>query len=150
MAMSADVRVFVSFDVVHDTDLGERLFEQSLAPGAGFRVTSRSDAGDMTDGWRDGLRRSVRDSDEVIVICGEHTSASERMSVELRIAQQEQKPCLLLWGRRGRMCSMPHGIAQDASMYTWTWEVLVRQVAQTLRDALWRSESRAQEVQPTA
>jgi hypothetical protein len=129
------VRVFVSFDVDHDTDLGNRLSDQSQRGGSGFAVASRSEPGEMTDRWLAGVRRRVRDADEVIVICGEHTADSQRMNTELRIAQEEQKPYLLLWGRRERMCSMPLGVKRSACMYSWTWETLVFQVGQTLRDA---------------
>jgi hypothetical protein len=125
----------MSFDVDHDTDLGDRLSAHSERGGSGFSVASRSEPGAMTDRWQAGLRRRMREADEVIVICGEHTAESERMNTELRIALEESKPCLLLWGRRGRMCSMPIGVKRTACMYTWTWEVLVYQVAQTLRDA---------------
>ena len=133
--LPAGVRVFLSFDVEYDGDLGDRLFEQAQRGGSGFHVAARSEAGAMTGRWHDGVRRRVRAADEVIVICGEHTAESDRMHVELRIAQEEQKPCLLLWGRRERMCSMPVGVARTACMYTWTWETLVHRVAQTLRDA---------------
>lgn len=129
------VRVFVSFDVEHDTDLVNRLSDQARRGGSGFSVASRSEPGAMTDRWRAGLRRRVRDADEIIVICGEHTATSERMHTELRTAQEEQKPYLLLWGRRDRMCSMPLGVKRTACMYAWTRESLVYQVAQTLRDA---------------
>jgi len=131
----AGVRVFLSFDLEYDTDLGDRLSAQSQRGGSGFHVAARSESGAMTDRWHDGVRRRVRAADEVIVICGEHTAESDRMHAELRIALEEQKPCLLLWGRRERMCSMPIGVARTACMYTWTWETLVHRVAQTLRDA---------------
>lgn len=127
--------MFVCFDVEHDADLGDRLSAHSERGGSGFSVAARSEPGAMTDRWHAGLRRRIRESDEVIVICGEHTAQSERMNAELRIAQEEEKPCLLLWGRRERMCSMPSGVKRTACMYSWTWEVLVFQVAQTLRDA---------------
>jgi hypothetical protein len=137
-----DVRIFLAFDVEHDSDLGDRLCEQSLAPGSGFHVVSRSNAEEMSEAWCDDLRQRIRETDEIVVICSEYTAASERVSMELRVAQQEHKPCMLLWGRRGRMCAMPPGAEQGARMYTWTWEILVHQVAQTLRDALW-SEQRS-------
>ena len=132
---STAVRVFLSFDVEHDKDLGDRLSDQSNRGGSGFSVTSRSEPGAMTDRWHAGVRRRVRDADEIIVICGEHTAASERMNAEVRIALEEQKPCLLLWGRRERMCSMPVGVKRTASMYSWTRETLAHLIGQTLRDA---------------
>jgi hypothetical protein len=135
MSMTTGVRVFVSFDIDHDADLGDRLSEQSRRVGSGFHVASRSEAGVMTDRWEADVRRRVRNADEVIVICSEHTGTSDRVSMELRIAQEEQKPYLLLWGRRERMCSMPFGVKRTACMYRWAWETLVYQVARTLRDA---------------
>ena len=89
----------------------------------------------MTDRWHAGVRRRVRDADEVIVICGEHTAQSDRMHMELRIAQEEQRPYLLLWGRRERMCSMPIGVRRTACMYVWTPKTLMHLIGQTLRDA---------------
>jgi Thoeris protein ThsB, TIR-like domain len=89
----------------------------------------------MTNRWHEGVRRQVRLVDEVIVLCGEHTGDSDRVTAEVRIAQEEQKPCLLLWGRRERMCSMPIGVKRTAVMYAWTRESLLHLVSQTLRDA---------------
>jgi hypothetical protein len=127
--------VFLSYDVDHDRDLGDRFSDQSQRGGSGFSVVSRSESGAVTDRWQAGVRRRVRDADEIVVICGEHTASSERVNTEMRIAGEEQKPCLLLWGRRERMCSMPVGVKRTAVMYSWTWETLVHLVAQTLRDA---------------
>jgi hypothetical protein len=131
----AGVRVFLSFDVEYDADLGDRLSAQSQRGGSGFHVAARSESGAMTGRWHDGVRRRVRAADEVIVICGEHTADSIRMNAELRIAQEEQKPYLLLWGRRERMCSMPLGLKRTACMYSWSRETLMHLVTQTLRDA---------------
>jgi hypothetical protein len=132
---SVGIRVFLSFDVDHDADLGDRLFEQAQRRGSGFHVTSCSETGKMTDRWHAGVRRRVREADEVIVICGEHTAESDRMNAELRIAQEERKPYLLLWGRRERMCSMPIGVKRTACMYVWNRETLMQLVSQTLHDA---------------
>jgi hypothetical protein len=64
----------------------------AVAPrGAGFLVAARSEAGTVTDHWCEAVRRRIR-ADEVIVICGEHTDDSVRMSSELRVAQEERKP----------------------------------------------------------
>jgi antiphage defense system Thoeris ThsB-like protein len=132
---ASDVRVFMSFDVDHDADLGDRLLTHSKMGGSGFNVASRSESGAITERWRAGVRRRVREADEVIVICGEHTAESQRMNTEMRIAREERKPCLLLWGRRERKCLMPVGVERSACMYSWTWDVLVFQVAQTMRVA---------------
>jgi len=89
----------------------------------------------MTDLWEETVRRRISEADEVIVICGEHTAASMRMSTELRIAQEEEKPYFLLWGRRESMCTKPVGAKRDEGMYSWTWEILQNQIVTTLRNA---------------
>jgi hypothetical protein len=129
------VRVFLSYDMDHDTDLCDRLAEESQRRGSGFSVASRSAPGAMTDRWHAGVRRRVREADEIIVICGEHTAASERMNAELHIAREERKPFLFLWGRRERMCAMPVSSARSACMYSWSRATLLQLIAQTLKDS---------------
>jgi hypothetical protein len=131
----ANVRIFMSYDLENDEDLHDLLLEQSMKPSSGFEISARSDAGATTDSWDEKVRRRICEADEVIVICGEHTEASARMSAELRIAQEEQKPYFLLWGRRGSMCTKPIGAKRDEGMYSWTWEILQNQIVTTLRNA---------------
>lgn len=129
------VRVFMSFDPDNDEDLRDLLLEQSKKGCSGFEISARSDAALMTDCWDQKIRRQISEADEVIVICGEHTSSSARVNAELRIAQEEKKPYFLLWGRRERMCTKPAGSKRDDSMYSWTWEILQDQITKTLRSA---------------
>jgi hypothetical protein len=130
-----DVRIFMSFDMDHDRDLYDEIFEQSLRGGSGFEVSARSEAHSMGELAEERVRRRVRDVDEVIVICGEHTAKSPRVSEELRIAQEESKPYFLLWGRRESMCTRPSSAKANDSMYSWTREILHDQIAATLRSA---------------
>lgn len=129
------VRIFLSFDMDHDDDLHDRLVRQSQQQSSPFEIVARSQAGDMTDRWGDRVRCRIREVDEVIVICGEHTESSVRVSAELRIAREEQKPYFLLWGRRELMCTKPLGARPDDGMYSWTWDIVQEQVATTLRNA---------------
>ena len=130
-----NVRVFMSFDPENDADLRDLLLEQSRRQCSGFEISARSEAVTMTDRWDESVRRQISGVDEVIVICGEHTASSVRVNAELRIAQEEQKPYFLLWGRRERMCTKPAGSKRDDSMYSWTWEILQDQIITTLRKA---------------
>ena len=130
-----NVRIFMSFDRENDEDLHDLLLEQSRRQSSGFEISARSEATTMTDRWDDKVRRQISEVDEVIVICGEHTASSVRMNAELLIAQEEQKPYFLLWGRRERMCTKPAGSKRDDSMYSWTWEILQDQIVSTLRNA---------------
>jgi hypothetical protein len=130
-----NVRVFMSFDFDNDQDLPDLLLEQSRKQCSGFEISARSEAATMTDGWEERVRRQISEADEVIVICGEHTASSVRVSAELRVAQEEQKPYFPLWGRRERMCTRPAGSKHHDSMYSWTWEILQDQIVTTLRNA---------------
>jgi len=124
------VRVFISFDLAHDGDLKDRLVDESLRPGSPFAISSRSEA---ADGER--MRSGIASADEVIVICGKHTEGSAQVSAEIRIAQEEQKPYFLLWGRREAMCTRPTGARPGDAMYSWTWNILHDQVLATLRNS---------------
>ncbi len=139
---SDPIRVFVSYDREHDGDLHDRLVEQASKSTTGFEISARSKARTPTDLWDEGLRREIREVDEVIVICGEHTDGSERMGTELRLAREEERPYFLLWGRRDLMCTKPTTAKSADAMYSWTWEILQSQLL-TLRRAARSNESLA-------
>jgi len=67
------INIFVSFDLDHDGDLCDLLFEQSGIQSLGFEVSGRSKAQSTDDLPGEAMRRRIREADEVIVICGEHT-----------------------------------------------------------------------------
>jgi hypothetical protein len=129
------IRIFVSFDSEHDADLHDRLQAESMMPGSGFELSARSYGGALTETWTVNSRTRIRAADEVVVICGEHTNDSPRVAAELRIAQQESKPYLLLWGRRERMCTKPVGARPTDAMYSWSPDILERQMGLTLRNS---------------
>jgi Thoeris protein ThsB, TIR-like domain len=128
----SDVRIYMSFDLEHDRDLHDRLAKQARKP-ASFTVASRSEGGEMTDEWAARVRSHISDADEVVVICGEHTDESPQVSAELRIAQEEHKPYVLLWGRRESMCKKPKSARPEDGMYLWTPSMLEHQLAYCLR-----------------
>lgn len=128
-------RVFVSFDRENDADLGELLNLQSRRPGSTFKVI-KSPNGDASDpGWGADARAEIQAADEVLVICGEDTHESTLVSLELAIAQEEEKPYMLLWGRRDKMCTKPDGARKLDVMYSWTREILENQISATIRDS---------------
>jgi hypothetical protein len=128
------VRVFTSFDLDHDEDLVDRLLVHSRECDLGFEIVARSEAGEMTERWSEGLGHRIDEVDQMIVICGEHSGTSERMSAELAMARQRKKPYFLLWGRRECVCTKPVGAKNDDGMYRWTWATLREQSAVTLRN----------------
>lgn len=127
------VRIFVSFDRDHDLDLRDRIEVESRL-GSRFVVSARSES-NSSAGWESRVRRQIGAADEVIVICGEHTQDSTQVSREVRIAQEEQKPYFLLWGRREAMCTRPIGSRTSDTMYSWTPTILDQQIVTTLRSS---------------
>jgi len=124
----SETRIFVSFDVDHDVDLSDLVSEQSHQGGSGFLVSARSRSGEVTERWCEATRRDIRDADQVIVICGEHTRDCARVNAELDIALEEKKPYFLLWGRRERDCTMPQRVQRTGCMYSWSPEILLQQI----------------------
>ena len=129
------VQIFTSYDVEHDEDLHDALLAQSRSRYSRFEIAGRSEGGEITPRWEAKVRRRIRQADEVVVICGEHTETSERVSTELRIAREEHKAYVLLWGRRESMCTKPVGARSDDGIYKWTWEILQDQLTSRLRNA---------------
>jgi hypothetical protein len=130
--VTSDVLVHVSFDFAHDRDLHDRLVAEARGRAV-FAVSSRSEAGEMSAAWTARVRERIAGCDEVVVICGEHTDESAHVSAELKIAQEDKKPYVLLWGRRERMCKKPRTARADDGMYKWTADALERQLAVVLR-----------------
>jgi len=137
------VRIFVSYDRAHDADLLDLLIEQASGAMSGFEISGRSVTQCATDLWDEGLRRKIQEADQVIVICGQHTDHANRVGTELRIAQEEERPYTLLWGRREPMCTKPTTARPADTMYSWTPEILQTQI--TSRRRLAESDQRVAE-----
>jgi hypothetical protein len=129
------VRIFVSYDREHDGDLHDLLVAQASKSTSGFQISAQSRSRAQTDLWDEQLRSAIRESDQVIVICGEHTDCAGRVGSELRITQEEKRPYFLLWGRRELMCTKPATARSVDGMYSWTWEILQRQILTLRRSA---------------
>lgn len=127
--------MFASYDREHDGDLYDRLVEQASRSGSRFELVAHSATRGVEDHWDQALRDAIRRSDAVIVVCGASTDASGRMGAELRTAQEEDRPYLLVWGRREAMCTRPTTARPTDSMYSWTPEILEREVLSLHRKA---------------
>ena len=136
VSLVSGTRVFASFDAVHDWDLYERLLAEAGEAGLGITVSGASEPFAATEDWSRGARWRIRGVERVLVICGEQTDGSMGVAEELRIAREEGKPYLLLWGRRDLMCTKPAGAKSSEGMYTWTASTLQEQFALMNRVAL--------------
>lgn len=118
------VRVFTSFDFDHDEDLRNLLVGQSKNPDSPFEIADWSVKGELTGDWKKKVQERIKRVSQVVVMCGEHTDTATGVSVELRIAQAEQKPYFLLRGRKNITCKKPKAAKASDKMYNWTWKNL--------------------------
>lgn len=121
-------RVFISFDYDHDLDLKNLLVGQSKHPDSPFEISDWSIKEPSTD-WKDKARARIRRADVVAVICGDHTDTATGVNVEIRIAQEENKPYFLLAGRVSGKNKKPTAAKATDKMYDWTWDNLKQLIA---------------------
>jgi len=120
----ATKRVFTSFDFDHDEDLRNLLVGQAKNPDTPFEMADWSVKEPMTGDWREKVRTRIRKCDLVLVICGEYTDTASGVSAELSIAQEENIPYFLLWGRNSKTCVKPKSAKSTDKIYNWTWDNL--------------------------
>jgi len=117
-------RTFISFDFDHDEDLRNLLVGQSQHPDTPFEMTDASVREAMTGNWKEKVRWRIRNCDIMVVLCGEYTSYATGVGVEVSIAQAENVPYFLLWGRNGKACQKPTSARSEDQIYSWTWDNL--------------------------
>ena len=121
----AAVRVFVSFDYDHDEDLRTLLVGQARNSESPFELADWSVKEPMTGDWKEKVRRRIRQTDQMIALCGEYTHTATGVSAEVRIAQEEGIPYFLLRGRSsGKTCTKPAAARSSDKIYDWTWDNL--------------------------
>jgi len=121
--MGSKTRVFISFDYDHDEDLKNLLVGQSKNQDSPFEIADWS-LKEESDDWREEARKRISRSEQVMVICGEHTDTAAGVSEEIRITRDEDKPYFLLWGRADKTCKKPKVALDSDKIYKWTWENL--------------------------
>ena len=117
-------RVFTSFDFDHDEDLRNLLVGQAKYPDSPFNLIDYSVKEAMDGDWKAKVRTRIKRADQVIVLCGMHTHSATGVSVELRIAQEEDMPYFLLRGHPDKVCTKPKAAKDGDKIYRWTWENL--------------------------
>lgn len=125
----AKSRVFTSFDYDNDSDLRTMLVGQAKLDDSPFELSDWSVKEPMTGDWKEKVRKRIRQVDQVLVICGEHTDKASGVAAELSIAKEEKKPHFLLKGRKDKTCKWPASVSATDKMYDWTWDNLKKLIA---------------------
>ena len=120
----AKARIFISFDYDYDKSLKELLIGQSKNEDSPFEIIDASVKEELTGDWKEKVRKRIKQVDQVIVICGEHTDTATGVNAELKITQEEDKPYFLLWGYKDKECKKPKAALDSDKIYKWTWDNL--------------------------
>ncbi|MDE0704061.1 MAG: TIR domain-containing protein [Rhodospirillaceae bacterium] len=117
-------RVFISFDYDNDKALPGNLVAQAERSESPFAFVDLSVKHSIDGRWQREARKRIRNSDLVVVICGQHTHQAVGVEAELSIARDEQKPYFLLRGRRDRACKKPKNARRNDPIHPWKWTTL--------------------------
>ena len=117
-------RAYISFDADHDSDLKVLLVGQARNIDSPFSITDMSIKETIAKNWKDNARTRIKGCDVVIVICGKYTHSANGVSEEIKIAQEENIPYFLLYGRSNEQCSKPIAAKATDKVYKWTWDNL--------------------------
>ena len=117
-------RTFISFDYDNDSDLKTMLVGQARNADSPFEITDMSIKEPIDINWKAKARTRIKGCDVVVIICGEKTNTASGVSAELKIAQEENVPYFLLYGRSTETCVKPVAAKVTDKMYKWTWDNL--------------------------
>lgn len=92
-------RAFISFDFDHDATLKEFLVGQAKLTDSPFEIADWSVKEAQSKDWQDHAEKRIKQSDVVIVICGEHTNTATGVIIEIELAKK-QDPILPSQGIR--------------------------------------------------
>ncbi len=123
---TSKTKVFISFDFDHDEDLKNLLVGQAKNDDSPFEITDMSVKEELSGDWKNKVRKRIQRVDQVVVICGEYTNTATGVSAEITMAQEENVPYFLLWGRSDKDCVKPKSAKEDDKIYKWTWDNLKR------------------------
>lgn len=120
--VTMSTKVFVSFDYDHDEDIKVLFCGQAKHSDTPFEIRDMSVKQHLLGDWKEKVRQKIRNVDQVVVLCGQHTHAASGVAAELKIAQEERKPYFLIKGYADKQCTWPQGVKDTDKMYRWTWE----------------------------
>ena len=124
MVMVTKKRIFISFDVDHDSGTKEMLAGQAKLEDSPFNFKDASVKEPLAGDWKEKVRRRMENIDVVIVLCGENTHTASGVKAEVEIAQEKDIPYFLLAAYSNKQCTKPILAKTTDKVYSWTWDNL--------------------------
>jgi hypothetical protein len=119
------IPTFISFDADYDEALKNALNGQAKHPQSPFSIVNWSIQEPFKTDWQERVRARIKRARVMAVICGQHTNKATGVSVEIKIAREENIPYFLLWGYPDKQCVKPTAALPSDKIYKWTWDNLV-------------------------
>ncbi len=110
----------MSFDYDYDQFLKTGLIAQAKNSDSPFEISDWS-IKEANLGWKEKAKMRIKNSEIVIVMCGKNTHTAAGVSVELKMAQEENKPYFLLGGYSEGGNRKPVSAKSSDKIYNWTW-----------------------------
>lgn len=117
-------RIFISFDFDHGENLWNLPVGQSKNDDSPFEIADWSLKEPVNGNWKEKIKTRIRSCNQMIGICGEYTENAISINHETKVAQDEEKPYFLLYGRSDKDCKKPSAAKSSDKMYKWTWDNL--------------------------
>ena len=114
-------RVFISF-AIEDRNLRDLLVGQKLNTSTPIDFTDYSVKQPWDSSWKTNCRARIKSTAGVIGIITGNTPKADGQLWELKCANDESKPVLLIYGSTtSRPATIPAEI-KGRQIYTWTWD----------------------------
>lgn len=114
-------KAFISFDYDNDETVKRLLANQADFTDSPFQFSDFSVKNHLTGDWKEKVKIKIRNSDFVIVLCGEKTHTATGVAAELTIAKELNKKYFLLKGYPDKTCTKPTSATFFDVVNDWTW-----------------------------
>jgi hypothetical protein len=116
--------VYIAFDF-DDLGVKQNLIAEARRPDCPWSFVDNSISAAIPDRWAEDARRLIKQSECIIVLCGEQTHQAKGVAIEVQLAQELGKPYFLLSGsRRGTPTKPMHARVED-KIWTYRWPTVL-------------------------
>lgn len=116
-------KVYVAFDY-DDLGVKQNLVTEAKRPDCPWEFIDNSIPRALPDKWALEAERLIRESDCVIVLCGEQTHQATGVATEVQLAQKLGRRYFLLSGTRLGTPTRPNHSRADDKIWTYRWPTL--------------------------